>query len=147
MTFVSISEAAKLAGISRTHLYRKYISTGNISISTSQTGHKEIDTAEIIRIFGHLAGDVTEDTTTEKKHHDVIHEITALKERVKGLEDVIRIREQQLQEHNEREKTASNREAFLQGHIQELANGIKLLENKRLTEQKRSSFWDWFKSS
>lgn len=38
MSTVSISKAAKLAGISRTHFYRKYLSKGIISISKDEIG-------------------------------------------------------------------------------------------------------------
>lgn len=56
MALVSISEAARLAGISRTHLYKKYLAEGIISKTTDAVGNSVIDTSEILRVFGKLHG-------------------------------------------------------------------------------------------
>jgi hypothetical protein len=62
MAKVSISEAARLAGKSRSHLYEKYINTGAISVETLRDGKKVIDTSELIRVFGSISlADSTED--------------------------------------------------------------------------------------
>ena len=57
MSEVSISEAARQAGISRSYLYRKYITPGVISTGKDAVGNPVIDTSEIIRVFGSLQGD------------------------------------------------------------------------------------------
>jgi Zn-dependent oligopeptidase len=54
MAKVTITDAAKLAGISRAHLYKKYIKTGVISISKDHRDRPYIDTSEILRVFGEL---------------------------------------------------------------------------------------------
>jgi hypothetical protein len=54
MAKVTITDAAKLAGISRAHLYNKYIKTGVISISKDHRDRPYIDTSEILRVFGEL---------------------------------------------------------------------------------------------
>jgi hypothetical protein len=54
MAKVTITDAAKLAGISRAHLYNKYINTGVISISKDHRDRPYIDTSEILRVFGEL---------------------------------------------------------------------------------------------
>lgn len=53
MNKVSITQAAKLAGISRSYLYRKYINNGLISVET-ETDKKFIDISELIRVFGDI---------------------------------------------------------------------------------------------
>ncbi|MBF0398792.1 MAG: hypothetical protein HQK78_18590 [Desulfobacterales bacterium] len=53
MAKVSISEASKLVGIARQNLYKNYINTGKISVTTKD-GTKHIDTSELIRVFGEL---------------------------------------------------------------------------------------------
>lgn len=57
MALVSVSQAARLAGISRQHLHRKYIKTGQISVSQGVKGEPLIETSEILRVFGALKGD------------------------------------------------------------------------------------------
>lgn len=70
MSKVNISEAARLAGKSRSHLYEKYINTGAITIETDRDGRKVIDTSELIRVFGNLIdNDDTGDTQKIKSGH------------------------------------------------------------------------------
>lgn len=59
MALVSVSQAARLAGISRQQLYRGYIHTGKITVQQVQKGEKvepRIDTSEILRVFGEMGG-------------------------------------------------------------------------------------------
>lgn len=51
---VSISEAAKLAGVSRTTLYKKYIAQGKLTVLKNAKNLPEIDTSELLRVFGVL---------------------------------------------------------------------------------------------
>lgn len=53
MNKVSITQAAKLAGISRSYLYRKYINNGLISVE-KEDNQKFIDISELIRVFGDM---------------------------------------------------------------------------------------------
>jgi 2',3'-cyclic-nucleotide 2'-phosphodiesterase (5'-nucleotidase family) len=70
MAKVSISEASRLAGKSRSHLYEKYINTGAITVETSRDGKKVIDTSELIRVFGSISlGDSNEDSIKNSSGH------------------------------------------------------------------------------
>ncbi|PHM51446.1 hypothetical protein [Xenorhabdus hominickii] len=51
MAIVSISEAARLIGKSRTTVHR-YISSGKLSTCTDEHGVKKLDTSELLRVFG-----------------------------------------------------------------------------------------------
>jgi hypothetical protein len=51
----SISEAARLAGVSRSHFYKKYVRPGLISVERDKDDKPVIDTAEIMRACGALA--------------------------------------------------------------------------------------------
>ena len=53
MTKLTITQAAKQAGISRSTLYKKYITTGVISVE-SVDDKKFIDMSELIRVFGNV---------------------------------------------------------------------------------------------
>jgi hypothetical protein len=53
MSKVSITQAAKIARISRSYLYRKYINTGKLSILT-EDGKKLVQVSELIRVFGDI---------------------------------------------------------------------------------------------
>ena len=54
MAQVSISKAIKLSGVSRSSFYGKYIKQGLISISVDRDGKKQVDTSELVRVFGEL---------------------------------------------------------------------------------------------
>lgn len=94
MAFVSISEAARLAGISRTHLYKKYLAEGIISKSQDKQGNAVIDTAEILRVFGKLHGDnmITSEVNTPL-HQDLQAENSALKAKIEMMERLLDERE------------------------------------------------------
>jgi len=53
MSQVSISEAAKLVGRDRKTLY-KDIKSGRLSATLSETGSRQVDTVELIRVYGEL---------------------------------------------------------------------------------------------
>ena len=76
MALVSVSHAARLAGISRQHLYRKYIKPGEISVQRDEKGDPMIDTSELLRVFGVLEGDTLgDDNKLQKEHHlDMVRE-------------------------------------------------------------------------
>lgn len=49
---LSISEAARQAGISRQYFYTKFIKTKSITVSDDEEGNKYIDSAELLRACG-----------------------------------------------------------------------------------------------
>jgi ACT domain-containing protein len=53
MSKVSISEAIRLVGISRSQFYTKYINEGIISVQL-ENDKKFIDISELIRVFGNV---------------------------------------------------------------------------------------------
>ena len=124
MPEVGISEAARLAGISRSYLYRKYITPGVISIGKDTAGNSVIDTAEIIRVFGRLQGDsepATKSTQLDTPIKDSTN--TALQAETQLL------REQLI--------AAAEREKWMQGKIDQLAD--QLATTTRLLEHRPSA--------
>lgn len=53
MSRVTITQAAKMANISRSYFYKKYITTNKIS-TIIENGKKLIDVSELIRVFGRI---------------------------------------------------------------------------------------------
>lgn len=94
MALVSISEAARLAGISRTHLYKKYLAEGILSKTTDEQGNSVIDTSEILRVFGKLHGDnLVTDEFNKSLHQDLQAENSALKAKIEMMERLLEERE------------------------------------------------------
>jgi hypothetical protein len=112
MAKISISEAARLAGISRSHLYAKFIKPGKISVETTEDAlgkpQKQIDTAELQRVFGNLTARTEDSQRTgqvrpsvdaiedRQDNHEDRHLVPVLQERVRGLEALLRVKDETL---------------------------------------------------
>ena len=82
MARVSISEAARLTGKSRTTLHR-LIKTGDLSTCSGERNAKMVDTSELLRVFGAFVPVSVEqegeqvsgqrDTVTSDRNEQVIH--------------------------------------------------------------------------
>jgi AraC-like DNA-binding protein len=120
MALVSISDAARLAGISRTHLYKKYLAEGILSKTTDEQGNSVIDTAEILRVFGKLHGDSTiTDEVNMPLQQDLQTENTILKAKIEMMERLLAERE---------------------ARINDLKDSIKLIGHD---QPKKKRFWFW----
>ena len=120
MAQVSISEAARLSGISRSNFYKNYIRQGKLSVTKDHQGRPQVDVSEIIRVFGGLHGD-------SNPMCPEIQEVTGSKH----SEEII------LEALNR----SLEREQWYRQQIGELTNSIKLLEHQR-----PAPFWQkWFK--
>lgn len=120
MAIVSLSEACRLAKVSRTTLYR-YVKKGVISEVLNHDGSKGIDTSELLRVFGSLHGETSvkqgvatgSETSSEtlrvSNETNVSGENALLQERIRGLELLL-----------------SEKDA----RISELASMVRLLEDK-----------------
>ena len=129
MAQVSISEAARLAGISRSNFYKNYIRQGKLTVTKDHQDHPQIDTAEIIRVFGWLRGD-SNPLCSE------MHEVTASED--SQQQPYIQALLEQLEEAKEREQWYRQQIGELSG---ELSNTRRLLEYQHPTP-----FWKkWFK--
>lgn len=128
MAQVSISEAARLAGISRSNFYKNYIRQGKLTVTKDHQGHPQIDTSEIMRVFGGLQGD-SNPLCFE------IQEMTACED--SQQQPYIQVLLEQLEEAKEREQWYRQQIGELTG---ELSNTRRLLEHQR-----SASFWKkWF---
>lgn len=101
-SFVNISEAAKLAGISRTYLYKKYINTGILSVSQDEKGNKVIDVSELIRVFGKIVdvnSDVNEFSQVDIEKNTLLQQkIEMLQEQLRAKEEVIEAQKANLED-------------------------------------------------
>ena len=101
MAKVNISEAARMAGKSRSHLYEKYINTGVITVESDRDGRKVIDTSELLRVFGTLhfddnKKDVHEITEVHSKENDKDMIVSALQSENEVLREYLRAKEEEV---------------------------------------------------
>jgi hypothetical protein len=117
---VNISEAARLAGVSRQTLYKRYITPGVLSVVKDREA-PVIDVAELIRVFGELKGP------------NGIHQ--APQANPLALEAELNAVRRQLAEKDSLLRDATEREAWLRGHVVEITGVLRLLEHKGNTDQ------------
>ena len=132
MARVSITEAARLAGIGRSSFYQTYINKGAISVSKDSSGKKFIETSELIRVFGELGDNTSEQSENTEGCAEVL-DVTAT-ETAKDLE--IKMLREQL------EKT-EQREQWLQSQVQNLTDTMKLLEAPKHPQHPRLWYQFW----
>ena len=130
MPKVNISEAAKLAGITRQYLHKKYIKTGTITVEKDHAGNPQIDTTEILRVFGKLHGASGDSSQSVNSYHD----ITAINDsKNTALQTEIHVLREQL-------SAAAEREKWMQGKVDQLADQLasttRLLEHKETITKK-----------
>lgn len=142
MAHVSISEAARLARVSRPTIY-KLLKSGELSY-TSVVKHgkpvKIIDTSELMRVFGAL--EVVSGSKSDTVKFDVVstpvnsdflqslqHQITLLQAENAGLKDAVNARDE---------------------HISSLRQAMQLLEHKQSASDPQNvpakSWWQFWKS-
>lgn len=125
MTQVSISKAARLAGCTRSNLYKTYIHAGKLTVTKDHQGKPQVDTAELLRVFGSLQGDSQPSDTVGQELTPIVstEETPYVKSLLAQLDD------------------AKEREQWYRQQIGELTNTLKQLEYTRPT-----LFWQkWFK--
>lgn len=136
MATVSITQAAKLSGISRATFYRKYINTGVLSVATDANGHKQIDTSELLRVFPDLK-------LTDTKASDDAKAIDNDKPDQSAEVELLR---QQLQESKEREnwyrqQIAEEKARAIEEKLRAERAEIKLLEHLAPDVPKQNNHW------
>lgn len=136
MALVTITDAARLAGISRQHLYKAYIKTGKLSVDRDSKGSPMVETSELLRVFGALNGDwMDAPVDGDRLHAETVEnavDIRVLSVELAAKDEVIRRLEQQVAEGGERE-------AWLR---QQLERAQAVLTNQSATV-KRRWWWPW----
>lgn len=94
MAWHSVSQAQKLTGKSRRTLYRD-MASGRVSYRTNASGHRECETSELIRVYGPLADDGTEERHTVSQADgtapgaEIMEELKALRQEVAELKTML----------------------------------------------------------
>ena len=132
MVKVSISEASRLTGKSRTTLYR-LISAGQLSTCPGEKNTKLVDISELLRVFGAFDGCTGEQMTEQSTEHHVTGDEPRTEQVVQTLKQEI--------EHLRALVSSQS------SHIESLKQAMHLLEHKPvpLTLSSRRSWWPFRK--
>lgn len=128
MAQVSISEAARLTGKSRTTLHR-LIKTGELSTCRGERNAKLLDTAELLRVFDRLHIEQTEQVALQVSEQRVTAKVDDSEQAV-----------QQLQQEVEHLKTLVSAQS---SHIESLKHAMLLLEHKQDVPTRADSAYWW----
>lgn len=134
MAKVSISEAARLTGKSRTTLHR-LIKAGELSTCSGVRNAKMIDISELIRVFGDISTPASEQPYEQASAQHVTvnpapheHVVNSLKQEVEHLRTLVSAQE---------------------SHIDSLKQSLQLLEHKKDVQQLPSlpppKWWQFWK--
>jgi len=128
----SVSEAARLAGVSRSHFYKKFIKTGLISVERDKDDKPIIDTAEIMRACGDLKPENSE--LTKNVQFDTLE--------IQSKNTALQIEVQLLREQL---TAAQDDKKWLQGKVDQLTDQLntttRLLEHKPAVEPAKKRWW------
>lgn len=119
MSQLPISEAAKLAGRDRKTLYRD-IKSGRLSATVSETGEKQVDVAELSRVYGSLKHVDDKCDSRETVAMSQVETVQVAQETLARLA-ALEAENAQLKE----------RLADKETHINDMRNSLRLLEHKR----------------
>lgn len=131
MAELSISAAARAAGVSRTTI-QKAIKNGRLSATTSATGERVIDLSELLRVYGPL-----QPTQQGVAPATEQHTAGGVQGKVAPHDALIEVLQEQLRDARERERQTHERE---QQAIRERERLLELVEHleqsRRALEQK-----------
>jgi GTPase SAR1 family protein len=133
MPKLSITEAARLYGKSRSTLYKQN-KNGVLSFSAGDDGRPCIDLSEMIRVYGPVPNQYTQENELE---HENTHEERAFD----ALLEIIKRQEKQLLQADEREAWLRERLEQSQRQLDRAQQQIQLLTDQKPTKSSRNRPW------
>lgn len=103
MNKLTVTQAAKLIGISRQHLYKKYINTGVLS-TIKELDKLLIEFSELLRVFPDISLDTLNDNNLDNNLHFLTPKNDDFTSTLDSKNQIINILEKQLAESKIREE-------------------------------------------
>ena len=129
MAWHTLQDALKMTGRSRSQFYRD-MRSGLVSYRTSQDGRREFETSELIRAYGELKQNETQERHTvgqaENPHNQILRELNELKQCL-----TLMLEDKQAQDMDRRRQEAEREQ--LQNEIAQLRQALEL--------EKKRGFW------
>ncbi|MFV4751040.1 entry exclusion protein 1 [Escherichia coli] len=129
MAWHTLQDALKMTGRSRSQFYRD-MRSGLVSYRTSQDGRREFETSELIRAYGELKQNETQERHTvgqaENPHNQILRELNELKQCL-----TLMLEDKQAQDMDRRHQEAEREQ--LQNEIAQLRQALE--------QEKKRGFW------
>ena len=140
MAILTITEAAKLFGKSRTTLY-KYNKSGALSFVSGDDGKPAVDMSEMLRVFGRVHDRTVHESQNEQHNTPILNsENSLLEEKIAALQEVVRRQDELLRKADDREKWLQERLERSQQQMQAL---IHQPPERQTPSAKRKKWWPW----
>ena len=143
MAKLSITAAAKLAGVSRSTLYRTYIDKGLLSVSKDQQGKRCIDTSELLRVFGTLQSEAEQGDSSDGVGQPSATPSDGVGQSEKAPESKESALELELKLTKEQLEESRSREEWYKKKIDDLTDTMKLLEGPKQPQHPRLWYQFW----
>ncbi|MBB2284474.1 entry exclusion protein 1 [Escherichia coli] len=129
MAWHTLQDALKMTGRSRSQFYRD-MRSGLVSYRTSQDGRREFETSELIRAYGELKQNETQERHTvgqaENPHNQILRELNELKQCL-----TLMLEDKQAQDMDRKHQEAEREQ--LQNEIAQLRQALE--------QEKKRGFW------
>lgn len=135
MALVTITEASKLTGKARKTLYA-HIKQGKVSYRVQLDGSKQIDTSELIRVYGELKQEVTQVTPP------LVTEVTPGNVTLDGISAlVVAVETMRQQQELDRKENVLLRKQLLEltGTVKSLTNRLEYQPESPVVEEEKYS--------
>lgn len=138
MALHSVTEAAKMAGVTRRTIYR-YLKSGKLSAAVTGGDNTQIETSELLRVFGSLSQPKAEEVSTESQEN-VPEYVTRLLDEMSRLREIIESQKTLLLEDKQSREQQDAERQQQSDLIEQLQRERDVLSQALETECKKG-FW------
>ncbi|HAX6734514.1 TPA: excisionase family DNA-binding protein [Escherichia coli] len=141
MAVHTVTEAAKLAGVTRRTIYR-YIKQGKLSAVVTGSDATQIETSELLRVFGSLSQEKEPQVSTGS-HQEEPEYVTRLMAEISQIRDLVQGQQQLLLEDKIETQKLREQVTGLQNERDSVAQELDKVKAELEAERKKG-FWSKF---
>lgn len=138
MALHSVTEAAKMAGVTRRTIYR-YLKSGKLSAAVTGDDNTQIETSELLRVFGSLSQPEAEEVSTESQGNEPEY-VTRLLDEMSRLREIIESQQTLLLE-DKQSREQQNAERQQQSELIEQLQRERDALSQALDAERKKGFW------
>lgn len=138
MALHSVTDAAKMAGVTRRTIYR-YLKSGKLSAAVTGGDTTQIETSELLRVFGSLSQPEAAEVSTESQGNEPEY-VTRLLDEMSRLREIIESQQTLLLEDKQsREQQSAERQQ--QSELIEQLQRERDALSQALDAERKKGFW------
>ena len=138
MALHSVTEAAKMAGVTRRTIYR-YLKSGKLSAAVTGDDNTQIETSELLRVFGSLSQPEAAEVSTELQGNEPEY-VTRLLDEMSRLREIIESQQTLLLE-DKQSREQQNAERQQHSELIEQLQRERDALSQALDAERKKGFW------